>query len=329
MDFRNPARVTCVEAGVRHATQICSWTLLITMCATATAGCSASAGSAPAAAKGHSAAAAIEWRAVSYHGVHVEVPAGWPVVDGMHTLFCGGPFPARPTAFVGPQDNRAPSCPAPLPGAPAGRDGVWLQQGSSPSDARPVTTASGKVVLEGNPGWGGPLKQLWYHRVLVEIGIGPDPAVARAIFNSVGFTPHSPDSRAAGMCARSASPGSMPAPGRLARRLVLDQGDVTLNPPLPSDQPALSAARAWSAAQAWNESGPWEFFSRYRLILARYSSRFPARQNPGGSLTPLNHNELAWVIYSRPYSATIAGCGGWGLVVFDARNGQMIGSSSW
>jgi len=121
MDFRNPARVTCVEAGVRHATQICSWTLLITMCATATAGCSASAGSAPAAAKGHSAAAAIEWRAVSYHGVHVEVPAGWPVVDGMHTLFGGGPFPARPTAFVGPQDNRPPSCPAPLPGAPAGR----------------------------------------------------------------------------------------------------------------------------------------------------------------------------------------------------------------
>jgi hypothetical protein len=321
MGFRNPVRVTCVEAGVRRATRICSWMLLIAMCVTA--GCSAGAGSAPAAAKRPSAAAANGWRAVSYHGVHVDVPAGWPVVDGMHTLFCGGPFPARPTAFVGPQDNRAPACPAPLPGTSAGRDGIWLQQGSPPSGARPVATASGKVVLEGNPGWGGPLKRLWYHRVLVEIGIGPEPAIARAILNSIGFTPHSPDSRAAGVCARSASPDSMPAPQRLARRLVLEQGDVTLDPPLPSDQPAMSAA------QAWNESGPREPFSRYRLILTRYSAKFPARQNPDGSVTPLNQNELAWVIYSKPYSATIAGCGGWGLVVFDARNGHGITSSSW
>src|SRR5262245_55356240 len=32
---------------------------------------------------------------VSYQGVHVEVPASWPVVDGMHTQFCGGPFTAE------------------------------------------------------------------------------------------------------------------------------------------------------------------------------------------------------------------------------------------
>jgi hypothetical protein len=58
------------------------------------------------------------------------------------------------------------------------------------------------------------------------------------------------------------------------------------------------------------------------MILTRYSAKFPARQNPDGSVTPLNQNELSWVIYSVPYSPTITGCGSWGLTVFDATTGE-------
>ena len=89
------------------------------------------------------------FRVVSYRGVHVEAPVGWPVVDGMHTQLCGGPFPKTPTAFIGPQENFPPSCPY-MTAKPA--NGVWLQPGDRPSDARPVTTPSGQTVLEENPG---------------------------------------------------------------------------------------------------------------------------------------------------------------------------------
>ncbi len=76
-------------------------------------------------------------------------------------------------------------------------------------------------------------------------------------------------------------------------------------------------------------SGPKQSYERYRLILARYSATLPARKNANGSLTPLNHDELFWVVYLSPYSATIAGCGGWGAVVFDAHSGQELTSSGW
>src|SRR5215471_15860403 len=71
-------------------------------------------------------------RVVSYHGVQVDVPRRWRVVDGMHTAFCGGPFIASPpAAFVGPNENGAPSCGAGF-GPPAKRDGVWLLPGARP-----------------------------------------------------------------------------------------------------------------------------------------------------------------------------------------------------
>jgi hypothetical protein len=295
------------------------WLPLIALCVTA--GCSASAGSVPAA-KASSPQVPNGWRVVSYHGVHVEVPAGWPVVDGMHTLFCGGPFPTTPTAFVGPQENGAPSCPASL--LPTPRDGVWLQLGSRPSDARPRTLVSGQTILEEDLGTSGSVEIIYYHGVLVEIGIGADPHVATAILNSIGFTSGAPDSPAAGICARSANPETMPTPERAAAPLVLERGNITIDPPLPSDHPTTSAEQAWKA-----DTGPKQSFERYRLLLARYSASFPARQNPDGSLTPQNQNELAWVIYSSPYSAAIAGCGMWGVSVADAHSGQEVISAGW
>ena len=252
------------------------------------------------------------WKAVSYDGVYVDVPVAWPVVDGMHTGFCDGPFPDTPTAFVGPNLNGAPSCGPPI-GPPPVRYGVWLYPNSPTSDGPSFVTFNNRPVDE----------DLWLHGVLIEIGLGPDTQLVKEIVGSIGFKKGTPNTRASGVCGMQARPGVMPTPERLASPLVLEQGEVTLDPPLPSDESAVSAATVW------NESGPKQPYERYRLILARYSATLPARKNANGSFTPLNHNELSWVVYAAPYSATIAGCGGWGMDVYDAHSGEQVISSGW
>src|SRR4051812_40704155 len=86
-------------------------------------------------------------RTVSYGGVQVTTPAEWPLVDGMHARPCGGPFPDAPTALVGPNENPPPSCPL-SNAAPVPHDGVWLQPGTAPVEARVVETAGGERVLQ-------------------------------------------------------------------------------------------------------------------------------------------------------------------------------------
>jgi hypothetical protein len=163
----------------------------------------------------------------------------------------------------------------------------------------------------------------WYHDVEIEIGVGHDPRIAQAIFDSIGFSRKMPDTPALDVCVQSPDSNVMPMPERLTEPLVLNSGNVTLDPPAPSDQAIMTAA------QAWSESGSKYPFEQYRLILARYSASLPARQNPNGSLTPISQNVLSWVIYLSPYSPTIAGCGGWGVIVFDAHTGQALIDHGW
>jgi hypothetical protein len=125
---------------------------------------------------------------VRYHGVQVEAPVTWPVVDGMHAGSCGSPFPAAPTVFTGPDDNPPLACPAPATDLP-GSDGVWLAPGARPPGSRPVTTSRHVTVLEARSGWDRHLIQVWYRHVSIEIGIGPDPQIARKILDSVGYAP--------------------------------------------------------------------------------------------------------------------------------------------
>jgi hypothetical protein len=180
-----------------------------------------------------------------------------------------------------------------------------------------MTIGRGRVVREQqHSGIGDRIQYLWYHRVQVEVGIGPDPRTAEAIMRSVGFTPGAPDTRAAGKCARSARAGLMPAPQRLARRLVLHLLGVTLNPPRPGDRATVPAARAWRA------SGSKSSFTRYRVILTRYSAAVPTRLI-NGMQTPQYRRVLAWVIYGQPRTP-VAGCGGRNLDAFNARTGRMM-----
>lgn len=261
---------------------------------------------------------------VSYHDVRVEVPRAWPVVDGIHTGFCRGPFRQRPTAFVGPQDEGAPSCPLPIGTKPPAYDGVWLQVGYPPPGTKKMTTPSGQVVFRGNPDLSEyPVKVLWFHHVSLEIGRGPDLNIAQEIVDSIRFTPGAPDTSATGVCVRSPHPNVMPSPERVARRLVLDRGTIVLDPPKRSDSAVMFPA------QAWKESEPAASYERYRVVLSRYSAKFPALDGPDGSLIPLEYNILAWVVYSSPRSPTIAGCGGWGVEAFDATTGGQITSDGY
>ena len=66
--------------------------------------------------------------------------------------------------------------------------------------------------------------------------------------DSLAFTPHVPDTPAAGVCARSDNPGAMPTPERIAKRLVLSRGDFTLAPPEASDQAWLDATAVYNMA---------------------------------------------------------------------------------
>ena len=287
------------------------------------AGCSTSTNSAALHSTSPRSTAPAGFNQVSYQGVHVDVPATWPVVDGMHTLFCGGPFAVTATAFVGPNDNGAPSCPAPRPNQLLPRDGVWLRSGTPPSTGVvPVITPAGQSLLEAPPdSTSSDVEELWYHGVDIQIGIGPDPNVARAILDSIGYSQGLPDSYASGVCARTNDPTVMPTPERLSTTLVLEQGDITLAPPLPSDGATMSPE------EAWKKSGPDQWFEHSRLILARFSSKFPATMGPNG-LTPLEQNVLAWVIYSMP-NTQISGCGGWGVLAYDAQTGENVADEGY
>ncbi len=106
---RNLTQLESVQVRMRGLGLAGGLALVLAGCPTA--GCGPGTARTSAVARPH--AAADGWRVVSYHGVHVQAPAAWPVVDGMHAGSCGSPFPAAPTVFIGPDDNP--------PGVPAGK----------------------------------------------------------------------------------------------------------------------------------------------------------------------------------------------------------------
>jgi len=242
---------------------------------------------------------------VRYHGVQVQVPPSWPLVDGMHTAQCGSPFSQTATAYVGPNDFGPPSCPS--PGLVVGFDGVWLRPSPRPADAgRFVLTASGVVVFaeDGLANW--PVKRYWLHGVEVNVGIGPDRRVGEAIVASIRLVAGAPDTPAAQACGRRSGGTRMPIPERLTRAIVSEHGDTVLAPPKAADRPIETAAQAWAHYTVNVVS-----FERYRLILARYSSKL------GGLERPF----LAWIVYATPVTA-IPGCGFLGAYVDDAITGH-------
>jgi hypothetical protein len=156
------------------------------------------------------------WKVISYDGVNVDVPSEWPVVDGMHTDLCGGPFPDTPTAFVGPNLNSALSCPY-IP-SPA-RYGAWVYPSGSPDGGGPTINISDHKVAEVYPSYWSEsrVEDLWYHGVEIEVGMGPDAHLVQQIVHSIGFKRGIPNTRSSGVCGTQAHPDAMPFPERLSR----------------------------------------------------------------------------------------------------------------
>jgi hypothetical protein len=204
------------------------------------------------------------------------------------------------------------------------RYGAWLDPQPGPVGVSTVTVSVHRLQALNTSDWSkSHLEDLWYHGVEIEIGTGPDSRLVRGVVDSIGFTKGAPNTPASGACTMSKGPDAMPTPERLSKPFVLDHGGEVLEPVLPSQHPVMPADSAWT------ESAAKEPFENYRLILARYFSKYPAQVGPGGSLTPLNSGELDWVVYSSPISASNSWVRRLGLDVYDALNGNAIGSVGW
>lgn len=295
------------------------------------AGCSAGASTTRTASGGPTAATdphpSATTKRVSFNGVQVEVPASWPVLGGNKTPLCEGSWPATATVFVGLQPEQGISCPAPLPSSrPTQLDGMWMQPGPTapPSGLVAHTLPAGQQVEETPPPKDGPGTELLFHRVWIEIGPATPPSDAASLLGSLSYSPTSPDSPVQDACATNPDYAVMPTPTRLDRPMVLEQGDITLDPPRPADRASVPATVAWDSP-SYSTRLP---TSTYQLLLARYSSKYPAVQSADGSLVPQDQNILAWVLYSHPVT-TSGGCGFWTLDVYDAHTGKPVGGAGW
>ena len=144
---------------------------------------------------------------VSYHGVHVDVALGWPVLTGMQNRILRRPFSTQPHRFHRTTSNGGSQLLyTVLPANQPRHDGVWLLSEKQRPGNTSKKTSRGKVVLDEGQTWNDSVNSYWYHGVSVEIGIGPDPKVAMAIFNSIGFTPRAVDTRAEDQCVFSKHP---------------------------------------------------------------------------------------------------------------------------
>jgi hypothetical protein len=259
-----------------------------------------------------------DWRAVTYHGLTIDVPASWPSTDESHAGYCDGPFGPTPEVLVGPNTlNGAPSCPyIPLNDIKP-VDGVRLSAGTAPTSNLGTITIPSDLTLQVSTQVTSPPISLWYQGVSIELGIGPDPTIARAILDSLQSRPTQPDTPVQGVCPTGPAP-SMPIPQRLAAPLTLEGGLLTLDPPQRSDQAGMSAD------QAWQDSGAKQPGETYQIILARYTSEFPATQNADGTLTPMNSDRLAWIVYQQPVHTSVGDCGLFGVEAFDATTGAVI-----
>ena len=268
---------------------------------------------------------------VSYDGVQIEVPTSWPVVGGNLAPDCDPVWPAAPTVFVGSQPEGGAGCSA-RAGASSPYDhldGVWLRPATDgmqpPEEASGGTTytlPSGQQVEESVPGPVGPGSDLLFHQVWLQLGARTPASLASGVLDSLTYVASAPDTAVFAAC--TTKPATIPAPTRLDHQMILNQGNVILDPPSPDDQPAVSATVATKTVMIGQMTTQGE-----ELLLARYSSKLPATQEPNGSLKPMEQHVLAWVLYSYPLSPTVTRCGLWGVNAYNALTGAGVTSSGW
>lgn len=150
-----------------------------------------------------------DWHTVSYGGITMRVPPTWPVQRlGAHDApgVCGRPIFGEPfsiptfggpTVMVGNGSSPFMDCPSFNLGVPPPADGVWI---SAPSPQEPHSYRA-SLVVGGLRLWVNtstePVLTIQPQRgdtelpALVQIGLGPNPSVARTILYSIRASDHS------------------------------------------------------------------------------------------------------------------------------------------
>jgi hypothetical protein len=267
-------------------------------------------------------------RVISYQGVQIHLPAGWPVMDGNKTPLCSSPWSAEPTVYVGIQPLASVGCGPPATPhstlAPSYLNGIWLQVQTPVSDQGSKVVGyklpSGQVVQEVRPLSTGPGADLLFHNVWIEVGPATSPPDADQVLASLAYHHGASDSTVPGGCAINPTYDEMPTATRLAQRLLIGGG--SMDPPLPTDRPVVPASIAWHNPESSPLLLPTE---NYRLFLARYTGGGRTLEPKGWVTT--NDNVLAWVLYSSPVTPTPS-CGFSSYGAYGALTGQGLGGAS-
>jgi hypothetical protein len=265
-------------------------------------------------------------KGVSYRGVHVDIPATWPVLDGALAHFnCSSEFANQADrAFIGNSYQSVPSCPASLPGSPVPpADGVWLQPGGSSPSGTPMTLPGGSAVrLTPNPR--SAAVAVWFHNVLIELGVGPDPALQRQILDSIRFRKGAPDTAVLGGCpAPQPNPVPLPTATRLTAPLAVDDGNATMQPEPSTVVPRVDAASVWADFITGFGAGRGPL--QWSIVFGRYSAKTPATINPDGSSTPDFRGVPAWLIRGQGVKTQYGSCGITIIAPYNADTGRSMG----
>ncbi|HET9733075.1 MAG TPA: hypothetical protein VFP54_10410 [Acidimicrobiales bacterium] len=167
---------------------------------------------------------------------------------------------------------------------------------------------------------------VWFHNVAIDIGIGPDPRIERAILDSITFRPGATDSSVLGRCAPpDPNPPTMPTPSRLTAPMALEGGGGQMLPEPPDVQPKVSAASVWTNLFHDFGNGGFSGPLNWNIYFGSYSAQTPATINPDGSTTPQYQGVPTWLIQGQGVETTYGPCGITVLAPYSADTGHPMG----
>lgn len=273
--------------------------------------------------------AAAGSKQVVLDGVQLTVPSSWPVVDGAHARnTCSSTFTGQANrVFIGVSYHGVLSCPPRDPrSTPSRADGVWMQptRMAAPKET-PTTLPSGQTVYL-NADSQSSAVTIWYHHVMIQIGIGATSVAEKAILGSIEFHSKVPDTALLGKCpAPDPTPPTMPAPARLNTPLTLDDHNATMRPEPATVRPAVSAAAAWS--RLFHDFGGGGFAGplQWSITFGSYSAQTPATIHRNGSETAQYRGVPTWLVRGQGANTAYGPCGITVYAPVNAATGHLMG----
>jgi hypothetical protein len=121
------------------------------------------------------------------------------------------------------------------------------------------------------------------------------------------------------------NPPTMPVPSRLTAPLVLDSGNVHMQPEPPDVRPKANATAAWTSLfHNWGTGG----FAgplQWSIVFGSYSAETPAQINPDGSTTSWYRGVPTWLIHGEGAPTAYGPCGMTVIAPYNAATGGSMG----